>query len=166
MQGLRSSTLARNDLARAISMLGEELSTPQNQRYPDFRVRVEGKPRDLAPIIRDDVYCIVGEALRNAFRHSDAARIDVELRYDRRQLRLRICDDGKGIDAKLLSGGGRAGHFGLPGMYERAKLVGARLAVSSRRDSGTQAELTIPASIAYARSMDGRRWSKFWARGA
>jgi len=125
VQGLRSSTLPGNDLARAITMLGEELADhPTDNHSPSFRVQVEGTPRELAPTLRDEVYRIASEAVRNAFRHSHAARIEVEIRYDPGQLRLRVRDDGKGIDQKVLAGGGQSGHYGLPGMHERAKLVG------------------------------------------
>ncbi len=153
VQGLRSSTVVTNDLARAISALGEELAADQTgQNCPEFRVQVEGTPRDLAPLVRDEVHRIASEALRNAFRHARAGRIEVEIRYDQRRLRLRVQDNGKGIDPKVLSGGGRAGHYGLPGMHERAKLVGGKLAVWSEVGSGTEAELTIPASLAYLKS--------------
>ena len=73
-----------------------------------------------------------------------------------RQLRLRIRDDGKGIDPKILSEGGRKGHHGLPGMQNRAKLAGGKLAVWSKPNSGTEQELTVPGSIAYAKSSDAR----------
>ena len=73
----------------------------------------------------------------------------MEIRYDERQLRLRIRDDGKGSTHRFLAGDGRAGHFGLHGMRERAKLVGGKLAVWSELDSGTEVELSIPASNAY-----------------
>ena len=158
VQGLRSSTLACNDLARAITMLAEELAAhPTDTQSPAFRVQVEGTPRELAPILRDEVYWIASEAVRNAFRHSHAARIEVEIRYDPRQLRLRVRDDGRGIDQNVLAGGGRAGHYGLPCMHERATLVGGKLAIWSERDSGTEAELTIPASVGYAKSAGARR---------
>jgi signal transduction histidine kinase len=81
----------------------------------------------------------------------------VEIRYDRRQLRLRVRDNGKGMDQEVLSGGGRPGHHGLPGMQERAQLVGGKLAVWSERDCGTEVELTIPAPVAYAKSAGARR---------
>lgn len=153
VQGLRSSTVITNDLAPVLSALGEELAADQSGQNPlDFRVIVEGTPRNLVPLVRDEVYRIAGEALRNAFRHAQAGRIGVEIQYDRRRLRLRIQDDGKGIDPKLLAEGGRDRHFGLAGMQERASLVGGKLAVFSRPDSGTEVELTIPASIAYAKS--------------
>lgn len=157
VQRLRSSTLASNDLARAISMLGEELSTHHSGNHsPEFRVQVAGTPRDLAPILRDDVYRIASEAVRNAFQHSRAQRIEVEIRYDQRQLRLRIRDDGRGIDPKVLEAGARAGHYGLPGVHERAKLIGGKLTVWSELDSGTEAELSIPAAIAYSKPASPR----------
>jgi len=89
----------------------------------------------------------------------------VEICYDQRQFRLRVRDNGKGIDPKVLSEGRHVGHYGLPGMQERAKLVGGKLAVWSELESGTEAELTIPASIAYAKSALARR-SMFWGKGA
>jgi signal transduction histidine kinase/streptogramin lyase len=157
VQGLRSSRVVANDPARAITIVGEGLaaelsSTQVGQNRPEFRVQVEGKSRDLPPIIRDEVYRIACEALRNAFRHAHAKRIEVEIHYDQRNLRLRVRDDGKGIDPKLLDGRGRDGHHGLPGMHERAQLAGGRLAVWSEPGSGTEIELTIPRSVAYAKS--------------
>ena len=114
-----------------------------------FHVEVEGSPRDLHPILRDEIYRIAGEAMRNAFKHAQAHQIEVELRYDERELRLRIRDDGKGIDPEMLNEDGRAGHYGLPGMRERAKLVGGKFTVWSELESGAEVELSIPASRAY-----------------
>jgi len=153
VQGLRSSTLAGNELARAITMLGKELAADQvGNHCPDFRVHVEGTTRDLAPILRDDTYRIVGEAVRNAFRHAQARRIEVEIQYGHRELRLQVRDDGKGIDPSVLSAGARAGHYGLPGMQERVKVVGGKLAVWSELGSGTSVEVIIPGSVAYAKT--------------
>ena len=153
VQGMRSSTVIKNDLARSLDALGERLASEQNSRGPvDFRVVVEGESRDLHPILRDEVYRIASEATCNAFRHSGARRIEVEICYDDRQLRVRVWDNGKGIDPKVLDGGGREGHYGLPGMQERAKLAGGKLTVLSKVDSGTEIELTLPASLAYAKS--------------
>jgi signal transduction histidine kinase len=150
VQGLRSSTVVSNDLAVAVTALGEELAGEQiNRNSAVFRVEVEGSSRNLHPILRDEVYRIASEAVRNAFRHAQAQRIEVEIRYDERQLRLRVRDDGKGIDPKLLNENGRAGHYGLRGMRERAKLMTGNLAVWSELDSGTEVELSIPASRAY-----------------
>jgi signal transduction histidine kinase len=86
--------------------------------------------------------------MRNAFKHAEASAIEVEIRYDPRQFRMRIRDDGKGIDEAVLKSG-RSGHYGLPGMHERARLAGGKLAVWSKADAGTELELTILAAIAY-----------------
>jgi signal transduction histidine kinase len=157
---LRSSPALTQDLAVAMSALGKELTAEQvGQNSSDSHVQVEGTPRNLDPILRDEVYRIAAEALRNAFRHAHARRIEVEIRYDERQLRVRVRDDGRGIDPKFLGQQKRAGHWGLNGMRERAEAVGGNLAVWSELDSGTEVELTIPASLAYAKSgARGRRW--------
>jgi signal transduction histidine kinase/ligand-binding sensor domain-containing protein len=158
VQGLRSSTTVANDLACAITTLGQELAVGEsNPNAAEFHVEVEGTTRDLHPILRDEVYRIAGEAVRNAFKHAQARRIEVEIRYDERQLRLRVRDDGKGIDTKHLNEDGRPGHYGLRGMRERAKLMGGKLAVWSELDSGTEVELRIPASRAYETAPTRRR---------
>jgi signal transduction histidine kinase len=158
VQGLRSSTVATNDLARAISTFGEELAAAYSgQNCPQFRVQVEGTSRDLAPLVRDEVHRIACEAVRNAFRHAEADRIEVDIHYDKRRLRLRVRDDGKGIAPQVLVEGGLPGHHGLPGLHERAGLVGGKLAIWSEADSGTEIELSIPGSVAFAKSSDGRR---------
>jgi signal transduction histidine kinase len=162
VQGLRFSTVETNDLALAIQTIGEELGTNvPGENSSEFRVEVEGTPRDLHPILRDEIYRIATEALRNAFRHAEALQIEVEIRYDERQFRLRIRDDGKGIDRNILNGDGRGGHYGLPGMRERAGLIGGKLTVWSELDSGTEVELTVPASKAYEKSSASRR---FWLK--
>jgi len=147
IQGLRSSVIETNDLALAIRTLGEELAVNSNPVV--FDVHVEGTSRSLHPILRDDIYRIAAEALRNAFRHAEARRVEVEIRYDQEQFRLRVRDDGKGIDPAILSGRGSGGHYGLPGMQERATLIGGKLAVWSELDAGTEVEVRLPASTAY-----------------
>ncbi len=165
VQGLRASTVQQNDLARAINTLGEELETdPANHASPAFRVTVEGDPRDLHPILRDEIYRIAAEALRNAFRHADARQIEVEIRYDNQQFRLRVRDDGKGMDKAVLSGQGREGHYGLPGMRERGKLLGGNLVIWSEVGAGTEVELRVPAASAYV-AVAKRSWiSRFSAK--
>jgi signal transduction histidine kinase/ligand-binding sensor domain-containing protein len=151
VQGLRISTFEKNDLALAIRTVGEELaSAASTEPSPNFNVVVEGASRNLHPILRDEVYRLATEALRNAFRHAEAQNIEVEIRYDDKYFRLRVRDDGKGIPSDVLSG--REGHYGLPGMRERAKLVGGKLAIWTEVDGGTEIELTIPGARAYVKS--------------
>jgi signal transduction histidine kinase len=156
VQGLRASTVQTNNLAMAVNTLGEELANdPANHGSPVFRVTVEGEPRDLHPILRDEIYRIAAEALRNAFHHAEARQVEVDIRYDNQQFRLRVRDDGKGIDAAVLSGLGREGHFGLRGMRERANAMGGKLVVWSEIGAGTEVELIVPASCAYTTARKG-----------
>src|SRR5262249_28113301 len=148
IQGLRTSTTVTNDLAVALSTLGEELATTSisdAHTAAAVDVTIHGTPRSLSPIIRDDLHRIGSQALRNAFRHAGARRIEVEIRYDDRQFQLRVRDDGQGIDAAVLNGH-QAGHFGLSGMRERAQLLGGQFEVWSETGMGTEVALTIPAA--------------------
>ncbi len=83
---------------------------------------MEGEARNLNPILRDEIY---------RFQHARARQIEVEIRYDDQQFRLRVRGDGKGIDPAILSRQHREGHYGLPGMRERATLIGGKLTVWS-----------------------------------
>ena len=122
VQGLRASVMESNDLAEALGALGEELAAEKTPAIrPVLAVEVQGRSRPLRPIVRDEIFRVASEALRNAFAHAAATQIDVELRYDERQFRLRVRDDGKGVDSTVLRDGGREGHFGMPGMRERAE---------------------------------------------
>jgi signal transduction histidine kinase len=146
---LRLSAVETNDLANWITAIAETLTSDASAADgPAIDVEVEGAPRNLNPVVRDEACRIAGEALRNAFRHAQAQRITVEIRYDKRQFRLRVRDDGKGIDNETIQRQ-PAGHFGVPGMHERAAVVGGSLEVWSKVDSGTQIELSIPGAIAY-----------------
>jgi signal transduction histidine kinase/ligand-binding sensor domain-containing protein len=164
VQGLRASTVERNDLAVAIRALGEELANAsRNHRPATFRVAVEGQARDLHPILRDEIYKIAAEALRNAFHHAQAKQVEVEVRYDHDEFRLRVRDDGKGIDAYVLSSRGVQGHYGLHGMRERAALIRGKLVVWSEVDAGTEVELRVPASAAYMRDRKPSWWLRRFA---
>jgi signal transduction histidine kinase/ligand-binding sensor domain-containing protein len=151
VQELRTSATEQNDLANSIRALGESLQAESGlEGAVAFRVQVQGTMRALHPIVRDEVFRITAEAVRNAFRHSEAGRIEVELRYDDRGVPVAVRDDGRGMDSATLEAGGREGHFGLGGMRERAKLIGGRLTVWSAQGAGTEIELAIPASQAYS----------------
>jgi signal transduction histidine kinase len=154
IQDLRSSTTITNELGQAVAALGEEFGGAKGGS-PTLRVSMEGTPRELHPILRDDIYRIAREALRNAFLHAQASKIEADITYDARLLRLRIRDDGKGIDPKLLDAG-RDGHWGLAGMRERAEQIGARLDIWSEVGAGTEVDLRVPGSVAYGTEGSGR----------
>jgi signal transduction histidine kinase len=117
---------------------------------------VEGEKRELALLLHDEIYRIANELLRNAFQHAEANQIEAEVRYERNFLRVLVRDDGKGIDTEILSQGQRAGHWGLPGMNERAKRIGGQLDFWSEAGRGTEVQLTVPASVAYRGRRTGR----------
>jgi ligand-binding sensor domain-containing protein/signal transduction histidine kinase len=151
IEGLRSSKHEGFDLEAAISRLGQQLAADQSEAVrPAFHFNVQGATRSLAPIVATELYYIGGEALRNAFKHAQARRIEVEICYHPRQFRLLVRDNGKGIDPEVLQAG-RDGHFGISGMRERTRLAGGRLVFWSEFDSGTELELMVPASLAYAK---------------
>jgi signal transduction histidine kinase/ligand-binding sensor domain-containing protein len=151
VQGLRASVVEQHDLALLVRTLGDDLASETGAGNPPaFRVGVEGRPRELHPILRDEVYKIAAEALRNAFRHADAKQLEVEIRYDDEQFRLRVRDDGKGIEPAVLAQKGPEGHYGLRGMPERAAVMGGKLAVWSEVGAGTEVELRLPAAKIYA----------------
>jgi signal transduction histidine kinase/ligand-binding sensor domain-containing protein len=158
LKGVAEKTLAQL-LDEAAGEMGGLYAT--NQKLPNFRVIVEGETQILSPVVQDEVYRIAREVMRNAFRHAAAGQIEAEIRYDKNQLRLRLRDDGKGIDPGMLEQNGRPGHWGLPGVRERAQRIGSRLEFWSQAGAGTEIELTVPASIAYESARDVARFELF-----
>jgi signal transduction histidine kinase/ligand-binding sensor domain-containing protein len=153
IQNLRSSTFDDHDLPTALGTLGVEIGVGiEAQSQPEYRVVVEGRPRELIPVLRDDIYRIVREAVRNAYQHANAKHIETEVTFGERELRVRVRDDGIGVDPQILIRGRRAGHWGLPGMRERSESLGGQFDVWSERNAGTEIELRISARSAYARS--------------
>jgi signal transduction histidine kinase/ligand-binding sensor domain-containing protein len=163
IQDLRTTVAPLSNLEYLLTAAAQELAEApdSNGAQPEFRVTVEGARRILAPAIQDEVYQISREVLRNAFRHAHASRIEAEIRYDKRNLRLRIRDDGRGIERHVLEEGARAGHWGLTGIRERAKRIGGQFDIWSEAGAGTEIELTVPASRAYARPQAPRRFGFF-----
>ena len=145
VRGLRSAQGATPELGEAFSRIRQEFPGDGSQH---FRVIVEGTAQPLRPLIRDEIYSIGREALTNAFRHAKAERIEVELEYAPEQLRILVRDNGVGVDPDVVKAG-REGHWGLSGMRERAKRIGASLRVLSRAAAGTEVELVIPGGVAF-----------------
>jgi signal transduction histidine kinase len=150
VQGLRFSAAATADPVSSIGALIEQLRSEAAGEAPQIRVASHGTARALRPVVADEVYFIAAEALRNAVRHAGAQQITAEIRYENRRFRARIHDDGRGFDAQALRREPPAGHLGLPGMRERAEIVGGSVDVWSKPGFGTLVELSIPAAIAYA----------------
>jgi signal transduction histidine kinase len=162
VKGLRSSVSSRDDLEQALSRVPEELGIPQES---NFRVIIEGAPRPVQPVMRDELYRIGREAVVNALRHSGAQNVEVQLEYGSDELRMLVRDDGCGIDPQVLESG-REGHWGIPGMRERAGRVGAVLRLWSRAAAGTEVELSIPGRLAFESPTPGHplSWVTTWLR--
>jgi signal transduction histidine kinase/ligand-binding sensor domain-containing protein len=156
---LRAAVSEPTDLPAAFANFGDGM---RNCSSSSFKVIVNGSTRPLHPIVSEELSKIGTEALRNAFRHSGAQSIEAEVNYQRSELCVRIRDDGKGIDSVILHQGHREGHFGLPGMRERAQKIGAHLDVWSRVGAGTEVELRIGAGIAYVSEPNGSWSGKLW----
>jgi len=145
VRGLRRRHSEEENLERALTQISNDLAVPRKIKY---QVIVEGMPRSLRALVREEVYRIGGEALANAFRHAGASGVETVLEYGRDHFRLLVRDDGHGIDPEILKGG-REGHFGLSGLHERAAKIGARLKVRTAAEAGTEIDLLVPAVAAY-----------------
>ena len=144
LNSLRTSTSEANDLADPLRRALDECRVHANM---DVSLSVAGAGRDLHPVVRDEVYRIGYEAIRNACRHSAGRAVDVMLEYAR-DLTLRIRDDGVGIDPAVVEQG-KDGHFGLRGMRERAARIGGRFAIDTAPRSGTAVTLIVPGRVAF-----------------
>jgi signal transduction histidine kinase/ligand-binding sensor domain-containing protein len=159
---LRTVSTIREDLVKLLTAAAQECSDAQvpDDKSVAFRVTVEGRPQALSPVVQDELYRIGRELLRNAFRHARAKQIEVEIRYSAEAFRLRVRDDGIGIDPKVLETGARGGHWGLPGVRERARLIGADFGLWSEIEAGAEVQITVPASLAYRKARGFRLFQK------
>ncbi len=146
LNSLRTSSTPVEDLAEAFRQAAEQ-SVVSDQL--EVVVSVEGAPREMHSLVRDEVYRIGCEAIRNACLHSGATEVLVKVGYAR-NLTIRVQDNGKGIDPAVATAG-RPGHFGLAGMQERALRIDGQFQILSRAGSGTDIELVIPGKVAYTR---------------
>jgi len=155
---LRASSLLSDDLPGAFHGVARELAGDDDTVR--FTLDVDGEAKPLDPIVLDELFRIGREALLNAYQHADAQQVGVALHHGYDEVCLRISDDGRGIDARVLDAGGRPGHWGLRGMRERADRIGATLRVWSRPGAGTEIELRMPAEAAYRPCLKAsrRKW--------
>jgi signal transduction histidine kinase len=148
---LRAVAKSNLDLPESLARSAEEF---KHLGDAEFKVTVVGQTRTLNSNCAIELHRIGREALYNSFRHSSGSRIEVELHYEPTRLTLKIADNGIGIDNQVLRAGLRAGHWGLPGMQERARKIGAESRILSCKGGGTEIEVTVPASGAYMPTTD------------
>lgn len=141
---LRSSTTEKNDLAEAFRRAIDECASESNA---ELSFSVTGTSREIHPVVRDEIYRIGYEAIRNSCAHSSSDRLAVTLEYAH-DLTLRVSDNGVGIDSAVVETG-KDGHFGLRGMRERAERIGGKFTLVSSPESGTTITLVVPGRIAF-----------------
>jgi signal transduction histidine kinase/ligand-binding sensor domain-containing protein len=144
LHSLRVSTTEKNHLAEALQRATEDHQLPSSMTVA---FSVLGEVRDLHPIVRDEVYRVGYEAIRNVAAHSHASRLEVEIRYGK-DLLLRVRDNGVGMDLNR-AGEKQTRHFGLQGMRERASQIRSKLTIASSTNTGTELTLIIPGSVVY-----------------
>jgi signal transduction histidine kinase len=158
LRGLRFQDSENNDLAEVFQRVKQEF--PHKDTIA-FRVVAQGDARVVRPEVRNEIYRIGREAIANAYVHSEAATIEVEVQYARTQLSLLVRDDGRGIESSILQSG-RDGHWGLSGIRERSRRIGATLKLRSRPGAGTEIELVVPGHIAF--EDDSGNSTPWWLR--
>ncbi|MEO8070307.1 MAG: two-component regulator propeller domain-containing protein [Acidobacteriota bacterium] len=135
---LRSSALEGRDLAGAIVVAVGEMAS---QGAP--AVVVVGVPGSLSEVVERELLRIVQEAIANAFKHAQAARVSVTFERTNGEIAVTIADDGVGIDMADMFAPER-GHFGLVGMKERAERLKGTLAIQTTRGGGTTIRVVVP----------------------
>jgi signal transduction histidine kinase len=141
VQALRPPPLETADLAGALNRLASELTRGASVRVNFF---LQGRPRPLPPEIEGNLLRIGQEALANALKHAQAARVRVELDFRGGKVQLKVLDDGRGFDPDF-----KTTHcgFGLISMRERAEGMGGHLTISSGAGRGTQVLVAVPAPV-------------------
>lgn len=145
VRDLRRRAADEEELPERLTKCGQDLA---RDHAAAFSLAIVGEPKALEPTVQNEACTIAREAMTNAFRHASASRIETEITYDPAALRIRVRDDGSGIDKATLTNG-QPGHWGLTGMRERARGIRAELNIWSRESAGTEVELVVPAAIAY-----------------
>jgi len=144
---LRGDGPQYTELVQSILAVGEDLAS----LYPatTFQITTSGEARAMLASGCDEILDIAREAIRNAFIHAEATRVDVNVTYETRWLRVLIADDGSGVDEATLKSASELGHWGIVGMRERAERLGAKLIMRKRQPHGTEWLLSVPCRAAF-----------------
>jgi signal transduction histidine kinase len=145
LNDLRALSLSADDIVKGFSQTAEGL---RKEGGSEIHILVEGHERPLNPVTGNDVLQIGRQAIANAFQHARAGKVRVLLSYGKRDLRISVQDNGRGIDEDTVTRG-RPGHHGIRGMRERAERIGATLSIQSGAGQGTEVDLCVPADLVY-----------------
>lgn len=160
------------DLRRKSFDLGEcfkALRVEFESSETEYNFTQVNRQPELQQTVCEEVFKLGREAIRNAAQHAKASRVNVSLAFLPDALQLLVQDDGVGMSADTVRRG-RAGHWGLLGMAERANTLRGRLEVESARGKGTNVRLRLPAFTAYSNGAPSMStllrsyWRRFWQR--
>ncbi|HYT60390.1 MAG TPA: two-component regulator propeller domain-containing protein [Haliangiales bacterium] len=140
VMNLRSDALEKNGLPTALAEAARQMGADQ---HPDIELQTIGAVRPLPIKVENNLLRVGQEAITNSFKHARAGKVQIELNYRPEKIVLRVQDDGAGFDPSA-SPAVNGAHFGLLGMRERAKQMGARLEVISSPGQGTRVVLEVP----------------------
>jgi signal transduction histidine kinase len=156
VQNLRAESITAGGLSTELERCGKLMA---QDRPIEFNVSVVGAPQKLNPIVSDEAFQIGREALSNAFRHSNATRIGVEIAYGPKSLNMTVWDNGDGIEPEICKNG-RPGHWGLAGIRERARLISAQSSLWSEPGKGVKIVLVVPGAVAYMNRDEALAWDR------
>jgi signal transduction histidine kinase/ligand-binding sensor domain-containing protein len=146
IKDLRHQTLLPGSLYEALSELRADV---QSDGIANFSLAEHGLTKDLNPASYQEIYSIAREAILNASKHSCCTEIDVSITFEASRLTVRIRDNGRGIPSAVIGSRGKSDHWGIAGMYERARNLKAEFQITSPENGGTSIRLAVPAAIAY-----------------
>ena len=155
---MRQSVAQPADLAESLTVMGNEAP---GGKVAAFEVKVDGEAQSLTAEANEQLHEIAREAVRNAYQHAEASRIAVNLEYGKRSLLMSIADNGNGVESDIADGLVPSRHFGLMGMRERARQLGAQFRIHSKSKQGTRVEVIVPARAAFRNAF---KWP--WQRSA
>jgi signal transduction histidine kinase len=136
---LRSRALEQFDLPGALINSGKQLTDGTDIH---LEITAKGRVRPLPETIEENLLRIAQEAITNVIKHSQATAAEIEIDYGPKTVGLRIKDNGRGFD-QTQSTGPNDGHFGLLGITERAKRLGADLTIESEPGAGTRISIRV-----------------------
>jgi signal transduction histidine kinase len=160
LNDLRTASLSAADLVKSFSLVANEI---ERDSETEIDVIVEGRERPLNAITGYEALQVGRQAIANALQHAHAKKIHVLLSYGDRLFQIQIQDNGCGINEETINLG-RPGHYGIPGMKERAERLGGRIFIRSSIGEGTEINLTLPAQLLYQDGLpgSGSRLSDKW----
>jgi len=139
-RGVSPLTETRGSLVQSLRQIAD-LAAAGGHACVNFEA-IENAPLTLPSESRDQLHRITQEAINNALKHSDADNIELSIRIDEKLVRIKIVDNGRGLRP---SGAAQSG-FGIDGMRQRARTIGARLRIENRRRGGAAIVCECPQS--------------------